>query len=171
MPFFCIKKLRLRHFCRKCRENLSIRVLRTKFWVKSACEDHPQVVPACFRLKFFAGYLGWKFVYAGYLGLKFFYAGYLGLNFFCWVFVVEKLCWVFGVEKCYAGNLGLKFIYSLPSKKFQLQLPSINAQWVGIWGWKNLCWVFGVEQERINYQGLSIQLTPHECRHTFSLCC
>ena len=43
---FCLKKLRLRHFCRKCRENLNIRVLRTKFWVKSACEDAPQVVPA-----------------------------------------------------------------------------------------------------------------------------
>ena len=24
----------------------NIRVLRTKFWVKSACEDDPQVVPA-----------------------------------------------------------------------------------------------------------------------------
>ena len=24
-----------------------MRVLRTKFWVKSACEDAPQVVPAC----------------------------------------------------------------------------------------------------------------------------
>ena len=44
---FCLKKLRLRHFCRECRENLNIRVLRTKFWVKSACEDDPQVVPAC----------------------------------------------------------------------------------------------------------------------------
>ena len=33
-------------FCRECRENLNIRVLRTKFWVKSACEDDPQVVPA-----------------------------------------------------------------------------------------------------------------------------
>ena len=43
----CLKKLRLRHFCRKCRENLNIRVLRTKFWVKTACEDAPQVVPAC----------------------------------------------------------------------------------------------------------------------------
>ena len=41
---FWLKKLRLRHFCR---ENLDIRVLRTKFWVKSAFEDAPQVVPAC----------------------------------------------------------------------------------------------------------------------------
>ena len=44
---FCPKKLCLRHFCRECRENLSISVLRTKFWVNSACEDDPQVVPAC----------------------------------------------------------------------------------------------------------------------------
>ena len=50
---FCIKKLRLRHFCRECRENLSIRVLRTKFWVKSACEDAPQVVPAWYTRDFF----------------------------------------------------------------------------------------------------------------------
>ena len=47
---FCLKKLRLRHFCRECRENLNIRVLRTKFWVKSACEDTPQVVPAWLSL-------------------------------------------------------------------------------------------------------------------------
>ena len=33
-------------FCRECRENFNIRVLKTKFWVKSACEDAPQVVPA-----------------------------------------------------------------------------------------------------------------------------
>ena len=43
-----LKKLRLRHFCRKCRKNLNICVLRTKFWVKSACEDAPQVVSACY---------------------------------------------------------------------------------------------------------------------------
>ena len=43
---FCLKKLRLQHFCRKCHENLNIGVLRTKFWFKSACEDAPQVVPA-----------------------------------------------------------------------------------------------------------------------------
>ena len=36
---FYLKKLSLRHFCRECRENLNIRVLRTKIWVKSACEE------------------------------------------------------------------------------------------------------------------------------------
>ena len=43
---YCLKKLSLRHFCREGRENLNIRILMTKFWVKSACEDAPQVVPA-----------------------------------------------------------------------------------------------------------------------------
>ena len=47
---FCPKELRLWHFSREGRENLHIRVLRTKFWVKSACEDAPQVVPACVQL-------------------------------------------------------------------------------------------------------------------------
>ena len=28
---FCLKKLSLRHFCRECRENLNMRILRTKF--------------------------------------------------------------------------------------------------------------------------------------------
>ena len=46
---FCLMKLCWRHFCRKCRKNLNIRVLRTKFWVKSACEDAPQVVQACLK--------------------------------------------------------------------------------------------------------------------------
>ena len=46
----CLKKLILRHFCSKCRENLKIRVLRTKFWVKSACEDPLQVVTACWQV-------------------------------------------------------------------------------------------------------------------------
>ena len=46
---FCLNKLCLRHFCRECRKNLNIRILKTKFWVKSACEDAPQVVPACYR--------------------------------------------------------------------------------------------------------------------------
>ena len=52
---FCLKKLSLRHFCRECRKNLNIRVFRTKFWVKSACEDAPQVVPAWFTSLSFAG--------------------------------------------------------------------------------------------------------------------
>jgi len=47
----CLKKLRLRHFCRKYRENLNIRVMRTKFWVKLSCEDAPQVVPGCLYIQ------------------------------------------------------------------------------------------------------------------------
>ena len=38
---FCSKKLDLRHFSRACRENLTIRTLRTKFRIKSACEGCP----------------------------------------------------------------------------------------------------------------------------------
>ena len=47
----CLKKLRLRHFCRKYRQNLNIRVMRTKFWVKLSCEDAPQVVPGCLYIQ------------------------------------------------------------------------------------------------------------------------
>ena len=39
------KKLCLQHFCRKCRKNCNICVLRIQFWVKSALEDSPQLVP------------------------------------------------------------------------------------------------------------------------------
>ena len=44
---FCSQKLDLRHFSRKCRENLIIRTLRIKFRNKSGFEDCPQLVPAC----------------------------------------------------------------------------------------------------------------------------
>ena len=46
---FCSQKLDLRHFSRKCRENLNIRILRIKFRNKSGFEDSPQIVPACSR--------------------------------------------------------------------------------------------------------------------------
>ena len=43
--------LNLRHICRKCcRTHLHLKcgtLLRTKLWIKSACEDKSQVVPAC----------------------------------------------------------------------------------------------------------------------------
>ena len=38
-------------FCRKYRENLNIRVMRTKFWVKLSCENAPQVVPGCLYIQ------------------------------------------------------------------------------------------------------------------------
>ena len=41
------QKLDLRHFSRKCRENLNIRTLRIKFRNKSGFEDSPKLVPAC----------------------------------------------------------------------------------------------------------------------------
>ena len=44
---FCLKKLNWWHFYRECRKNLNIRVLRIKLWIKSACEDSPQLLPAC----------------------------------------------------------------------------------------------------------------------------
>ena len=34
-------------FCRECRKNLNIRAMRKWFWIKSGCEEAPQVVPAC----------------------------------------------------------------------------------------------------------------------------
>ena len=34
-------------FCRKCRKNRNIRAMRKWFWIKSGCEEAPQVVPAC----------------------------------------------------------------------------------------------------------------------------
>ena len=37
--FVCLKKLSFRNFC--C-ENLNIRTLRIKFWIKSDLEDSPQ---------------------------------------------------------------------------------------------------------------------------------
>ena len=45
---FCSKKLDLRHFGREYRKNLNIRTLRTKFRIKSAGEDSPQLVTSRF---------------------------------------------------------------------------------------------------------------------------
>ena len=79
---FCLKKLSLRHFCRECRENLSIRVLRTKFWVKSACEDAPQVVPACFQILKLVGTV-WVQKKAHCANTSLPLSSYLGLLFTC----------------------------------------------------------------------------------------
>ena len=38
---FCLQKLSLRHFCRECHENLNIRILKTKFCIKSAWLRQP----------------------------------------------------------------------------------------------------------------------------------
>ena len=43
---FCRGMLRYGTFCRECRKNLNIRAMRKWFWIKSGCEEAPQVVPA-----------------------------------------------------------------------------------------------------------------------------
>ena len=43
---FCRRMLRYGTFCRECRKNLNIRAMRKWFWIKSGCEEAPQVVPA-----------------------------------------------------------------------------------------------------------------------------
>ena len=43
---FCREMLRYGTFCRECRKNLNIRAMRKWFWIKSGCEEAPQVVPA-----------------------------------------------------------------------------------------------------------------------------
>ena len=54
---FCSQKLDLRHFSRKCRENLNICTLRIKFRNKLGFEDSPQLVPACKSLSY--GFTFW----------------------------------------------------------------------------------------------------------------
>ena len=49
---FCREMLRYGTFCRECRKNLNIRAMRKWFWIKSGCEEAPQVVPACMILNF-----------------------------------------------------------------------------------------------------------------------
>ena len=43
---FCRKMLKYGTFCRECRKNRNIRAMRKWFWIKSGCEEAPQVVPA-----------------------------------------------------------------------------------------------------------------------------
>ena len=43
---FCREKLKYGTFCRECRKNLNIRAKRKWFWIKSGCEEAPQVVSA-----------------------------------------------------------------------------------------------------------------------------
>ena len=43
---FCREMLKYGTFCRECRKNLNIRAMRKWFWIKSGCEEAPQVVPA-----------------------------------------------------------------------------------------------------------------------------
>ena len=44
---FCREMIKYCTFCRKCRKNVNIRAMRKWFWIKSGCEEAPQVVPAC----------------------------------------------------------------------------------------------------------------------------
>ena len=46
---FCREMLKYGTFCRECRKNRNIRAMRKWFWIKSGCEEAPQVVPACMR--------------------------------------------------------------------------------------------------------------------------
>ena len=43
---FCREMLKYGTFCRECRKNRNIRAMRKWFWIKSGCEEAPQVVPA-----------------------------------------------------------------------------------------------------------------------------
>ena len=43
---FCRKMLKYGTFFRECRKNRNIRAMRKWFWIKSGCEEAPQVVPA-----------------------------------------------------------------------------------------------------------------------------
>ena len=43
---FCREMLKYGTLCRECRKNLNIRAMRKWFWIKSGCEEAPQVVPA-----------------------------------------------------------------------------------------------------------------------------
>ena len=43
---FCREMLKYGTFCRECRKNLNIRAMRKWFWIKSGCEEAPQVVSA-----------------------------------------------------------------------------------------------------------------------------
>ena len=47
---FCNEMLRYGTFCRECRKNFNIRAMRKWFWIKSGCEEAPQVVPACTQI-------------------------------------------------------------------------------------------------------------------------
>ena len=47
---FCRKMLKYGTFSRECRKNLNIRAMRKWFWIKSGCEEAPQVVPACMSI-------------------------------------------------------------------------------------------------------------------------
>ena len=42
----CHKMLKYYNFCRECHKNLNIHAMRKWFWIKSACEETPQVRPA-----------------------------------------------------------------------------------------------------------------------------
>ena len=46
---FSCEMLKYGTFCRECRKNRNIRAMRKWFWIKSGCEESPQVVPACLQ--------------------------------------------------------------------------------------------------------------------------
>ena len=58
---FCRKMLKYGTFCRECCKNLNIRAMRKWFWIKSGCEEAPQVVPAWWGgVKLYIFSLLWK---------------------------------------------------------------------------------------------------------------
>ena len=49
-PFNSSHFLSIYGICRECRKNLSIRMMRKYFWIKTGCEEALQLVSACNKL-------------------------------------------------------------------------------------------------------------------------
>ena len=137
---FCLKKLSLRHFCRECRENLSIRILRTKFWSSQLVRTPRKLCKPAWRWKNL-GVFCCQNIYSKQIIHKlfdldagFWHKWFVELLIFVWSSINvalilfslthQKLMWSFTHQKLIARQMWF------PSLCSALTLKRDNAEWV-----------------------------------------